>query len=115
MREYIKCNHRAAVMLFRRGSEADFDRADAIDAHNTGIASRAYTGIMEGRFDYAYIRNGVHLIVYTRSTRGNFIQASYFSNLDGDTVATMHSNITSPDKMRDTFIPGRYITMEAAA
>lgn len=66
MREYIRRTERAAVMLFRRGSDADYARLDAIDAHNHGIAIRVYNGIMDGSTSYAYIRECKRLIVYTR-------------------------------------------------
>ena len=112
-REYIKCAARAAIMCFKRGSDADFARADAIDAHNTAIAERAFTAIMNGHAEYAYIRDGKRLTVYTRSLRGNFVQASYFFEIDGDMVATMHSDIHGAQDMEHTFTPGKYINIAA--
>ena len=114
MREYIKCTSRAAEMLFKRGSEADYDRADAIDAYNTGMAERLYSGIMNGNIDYAYTRTGKQLIVYTRSLRGLFIQASYFVEISGCMEATRHSDITTANDLCKAFIPGKYINIKAA-
>ena len=111
MREYIKGTERAAVMLFRRGSDADYARLDAIDAHNHGIAIRVYNGIMDGSTSYADIREGKRLIVYTRSLRGSFVQASYFADINGDIVATMHSDIHDHAQLAGTFIPGKYINI----
>ena len=113
MREYIKGNQRAAVMLLKRGSTADYNRADAIDAHNQGIASRLFSGLMDGSISSAYQREGKRLIVYHRSTHGTHIQASYFTEIQGEMVATMHTDIFGPSKIARTFFPGRYINIYA--
>lgn len=111
MREYIRRTERAVVMLFRRGSDADEARLDAIDAHNHAIAIRVYNGIMDGSTSHAHIRDGKRLIVYTRSLRGPFVQASYFADINGDTVATMHSDLHDHAQLAGTFIPGKYINI----
>ena len=111
MREYIRRAERATMMLFRRGSDADEARVDAIDQHNGAIAVRVYNGIMDGSVNYAHIRDGKRLIVYTRSLRGSFVQASYFADINGDTVATMHSDIHDHAQLAGTFIPGKYINI----
>lgn len=110
MREYIKQSKHAAIMLFRRGSASDFARADAIEAYNKAIAKRTYDTIMSGRADYAYIRDHRRLIVYTRSLRGAFIQASYFCEIDGTMEPTMHVACNDHNAVERTFIPGKYIS-----
>ena len=114
MRKYIKGNARAAVMLLKRGSAADFERVDAIDAHNRAIAESLYNAIMNDSINHAYQREGKRLIVYTKSLRGNYIQASYFWEFNGGMEATMHTDIINPGKMESTFIPARYINIVAA-
>ena len=113
MRMYIKSGYRAALMLLRRGSEDDIKRIEAIDAHHKAIASRVYNALMDGDADYAYINNGPRKIIYTRSLRGKFVQASYFCLINGDYEATMHSDITDIKKLQDTMIEGKYITLAA--
>ena len=109
MREYIRANNHAAVMLLRRGSDADYDRADEINEHNMDIASRIFDGIMDGTIATAHQRQGTRLTIYHRSTRGDFVQASYFA----DGIATMHQDITEPAKMELSFMHGRYICIAA--
>lgn len=114
MRRYIKRSERAAVMLFRRGSSADEARMDAIEAHNADIAQSVCSGLLSGLTDYAYIRYNKHLIVYHRSTRGNFVQVSHFHYFNGEPEAVMHTDATDAKKLADTLIPGAYINIIAA-
>ena len=111
MREYIKCAHRAAIMLFRRGNEADHAKVDAIHAHNKAIATRVYNAIMDGSINHAYTRDGRRLWVYTRSLRGDFVQVSHFCDFDGTMEAISHTDATSPDKME--LLHGKYINLVA--
>ena len=113
MREYIKANKHAVLMLFHRGSDADHDHADRIKEYNMDIASRIFDGIMDGSIATAYQRKGPRLIIYHRSTRGDFVQASYFLDRNGDTIATMHEDITEPAKMESSFMHGKYINIVA--
>ena len=113
MREYIKANYQAAVMLLKRGSDFDEDRADEIQEYNMSIASRLFDGIMDGSIATAYQRKGPRLIIYHRSTRGDHVQASYFLDRNGDTIATMHEDITEPAKLESSFMHGKYINIVA--
>lgn len=113
MRRYIKRSERAAVMLFRRGSSADEARMDAIEAQHADIAQSVYSGLLSGLTDYAYIKHGKHLIVYHRSTRGEFVQASHFTYFNGEPEAVMHTDVTDAKKLADTLIPGTYINIVA--
>lgn len=111
MREYIRSPHRATLMLFKRGNNTDYARVDAIDAHNKAIATRIYNAIMDGSINYAYIRDGKRLLVYTRSLRGSFVQVSYFCDINGNMEAIMHTDATTPNKME--LLHGKYINIVA--
>lgn len=111
MREYIKSAHRAAVMLFRRGNDADYAKVDAIDAHNNAIATRVYNAIMNGSIDHAYTRDGRRLWVYTRSLRGDFVQVSHFCDFNGTMEAISHTDAHGPADME--LLPGTYINLVA--
>lgn len=108
MRFYVKSSHRAVTMLFRRTSDADYIRVDAIDRYNDAIAARLFRLIMdEGR--HAWQRDGDRLIIFHRSTRGDFVQASYFFR---DT-ASMHANCLTPGDIARALMRGRYVTIAA--
>lgn len=111
MREYIKRNQHASVMLFKRGSAEDYARAEAIDAHNTDVAQRLLKGLLSGSIDYAYMREGTRLIVYTRSLYGPHVQASYFTEAYGEPIANMHQDILNAQHLEHSFIHGRYLNI----
>ena len=110
MRQYIRCSCRAYTMLFIRDSEADEARVEAINAYNMEIASNVYNDLMNATADYAHIRDGKRLIIYHRSTRGDFVQASHFCEINGVMEAIMHTDIHTPEKLAETFIHGKYIS-----
>lgn len=109
MRDYIKRGYRAALMALTRGSDEDDARCDAIHDYNMGIAEKAYTSIMDGFYDYAYIRDGAQLRVFHKSLRGNFIQCSHFCKLNGEWEATSHADVQDIREIADELISGRHI------
>ena len=110
MRYYVKGRRRAGLMLFRRGNDADYAKVDRIDRHNLSVAESVYDAIMSGRIDYAYIRNGSRLLVYTRSLRGSFVQVSYFYDL----VPSMHTDLHTAKDLSRTLIPCKHINLKTA-
>ena len=114
MRIYIRCSRRAALNLLRRGTDDDFARAEEIDRGNMDAARRIWSGLMTGAMDYAYSHDGPRWIVYTRSLRGPFIQASYFyTDETGNMIPTMHTDASDATRLFQTLIPGKYVNCTA--
>ena len=111
MRYYLKSGRRAALMLFRRGSDADFDRADRIEEHNRGIMQGIFSGLMQGTISAAHITAGAHLDVYTKSLRGDYVQVSHFCKLRGVWEACSHSDAHSVEDLTRDLKTGRYINI----
>lgn len=109
MRIWIKAHKQASLMLFRRGNDADYERVDRIDAYNRGIAERVFNGIMNHDFDYAYIKHSYGTQIFTRSTRGNYIQVSRLA-LDG--IFNGHTDVETVEKLERELICGNYITIK---
>ena len=117
MRIYIPAARRAALMLFRRGSDADHARADALSAQREAVAADIYTGIMTGTVSEAHqITNRGHLLtIWHRSTRGDMIQESHFTRRSPaeSWTASSHRDITTPAAIDIT--GGQYITITKEA
>ena len=115
MRLYMRQTKRAALVLFKRGTDRDYERMEQLEAHNMEIARRLYAGLMDGTINHAYARKGGRLLVYTRSLRGDFVQVSHFAEIGGDWVATCHCDATSAEKVEDESIKGAYINIVLTA
>lgn len=114
MRVYIPAARRAALMLFRRGSEADYRRADALTAQRQQIAAEIFTGIMSGRISEAHQRTGKTLTIYTRSIRGEHVQETHCTlDRDGDWTPTGHGDRYNPRQI--DLAAGYYITITEEA
>lgn len=111
MRWYFKQTRRAALAVFRRGTDRDYDRLDALDEHNLEIARRLYAGLMAGTINHAYVRNGGRMDVYTRSLRGDFVQVSHFAEIGGDWVALSHCDAQDAEKLLDESRRGVYVNI----
>lgn len=114
MQIYVPATYRAALMALRRGTDADIERIDAIDAKHLAIATRLYNGIMDGTITEAhqYHCAGHGLIVYHRSTRGNHVQvSSFYRDTDGDWDAQGHKDVFSPKDI--TLQPATRLTIAA--
>lgn len=112
MRYYLKSGRRAALMLFRRGSDFDYERVDKIDAHNSALMQEIYNGLMSGTMSAAYITVGTRRDIYTKSLRGDFVQVSHFCKFRGDWEATGHGDAYTGKAMADGAMCGHYINVQ---
>ena len=114
MRVYIPATYRAALLMMRRTSADDIRRYDEIEAAHKAIALDLFARIMGGEISEAhqYFRQGRGLILYTRSTRGEFIQeTTLHRSADGSWNPISHRDITDADGI--SFQPGKHLTMTA--
>lgn len=111
MRLYLKAKRRAALMVLRRGTNADYDRVDAIEAHNRAILSRVYDGLLTGEITAARVRSPLHQDIYTRSLRGDFVQISHFGLIGGRWEALSHTDAHNVRDMTENSKCGCYITI----
>ena len=111
MRYYIKSTKEAALMVFKRGLDEDYDALDAIEDYNAEVLTGIYNAIMDGTADYAYIESDLHMDAYTRSLRGDFVQISHFGKIDGHWVALSHTDATDAKKMIEETKTGCYINV----
>ena len=109
MRFYVRGERRACLACFRDDSGKAEETYDAILEQNADIAARIFSGIMDGSFSGAYIRRGRRMETWTRSTRGNFVQKSYFYDYGEGLEATSHSDIKAARDM--DLGAGRYINI----
>ena len=83
MRIYLKGTQRAAIKALRDGDCADFDR---VMSENEAAIATVFDGLMDGRYDYAFIRKGANVSLYTRSARTDGVQRTAFWDRDGELV-----------------------------
>ena len=121
MRIWIKATHRAAIALFHKYShpetaEAAEARADAIDAHNSVIATRIYNGITEGRTLYAHqlYNSGFTRQVIHQSSRGDHLQITHLCKIGGEWTPTSHQDAHSARDIAKALIHGQYINIVTA-
>lgn len=115
-RVYVPATYRAALMDLKRGAPADYARMDAIQDQHKRIAHRVFDAIMTGEAAEAhqYYNKSCGLIIYHRSTRGNFVQESHFYRGIGSQYAwqaVSHRDITRPEDIQ--LQAGTYITITA--
>lgn len=115
-RVYVPATYRAALMDLKRGTPADYAKMDAIQDQHKHIARRVFDAIMTGEAAEAhqYYCGSCGLIIYHRSTRGNYIQESHFFRGVGTGFtweAISHHDVTTPDDIQ--LQPGTYITITA--
>lgn len=111
MRKYLRAARRAAVMLFRRGNDADWALVDEISAYNLNVMEGVINGLMDGEIGAAYIRMGRRLDVYTKSLRGEFVQISHFCELDGNMEALSHADVHTAAEALERTAVGHYINI----
>ena len=116
MRIYIPAARRASLMIFRRGSEADHARADALRAQREEIARRIFDAIMTGAAMEVHQRynDGHTMSVYHRSTRGDFIQETWLTrgpHTGGEWEPSGHHDVHSPADI--DIKAGHYLTITA--
>lgn len=110
---YIQPTAEAATLLFTRGSDADFELMDTIDAENSAAAEEAYNAVMGGAV--ASIETDAGLIVLSRSLRGDFVQVSRFLTIDNTYEATSHNDAHNATEILDNIPDGIYINIEEVA
>lgn len=111
MKVFIPSARQAALNVFRRGNDADYNRLDVIENRQLAAAKEIYSAVKSGCI--AYIETKDRLVLCTRSIRHDDIQISFFWKKDGDYIATSHVDAHDAKKVLDTLQHGKIYNVEA--
>jgi hypothetical protein len=111
MQVFIPSARQAALNVFRRGNDADYERLDIIENRQLAAAQKIYSAVKSGCI--AYIETKDRLVLCTRSIRHDDVQISYFWEKDGDYIATSHVDAHDAKKLLDTLQHGKSYIVEA--
>ena len=111
MQVFIPSARKAALNVFRRGNDADYERLDIIESRQLAAAQKIYNAVKSGCI--AYIEAKDRLVLCTRSIRHEDVQISYFWKKDGDYIATSHVDAHDAKKLLDTLQHGKSYIVEA--
>ena len=112
MRIYLKGTHRAALRMFRHGDHSDIDR---ITAENDAAIATVFDGLMDGRYEYAFIRDGENVHLYTKSARIDGVQRTTFWDRNGEWVPLSDQQYHNvKDWKRDGYPSRRYMNVKVA-
>ena len=111
MQVFIPSARQAALNVFRRGNDADYERLDIIENRQFAAAQKIYNAVKSGCI--AYIETKDRLVLCTRSIRHDDVQISYFWKEDGDYIATSHVDAHDVKKLLDTLQHGKTYIVEA--
>lgn len=110
MQVFIPSARKAALNVFRRGNDADYERLDIIESRQLAAAQKIYSAVKSGCI--AYIETKERLVLCTRSIRHEDVQISYFWKEDGDYIATSHVDAHDANKILDTLQHGKFYNVE---
>ena len=111
MRVFIPSARQAALNVFRRGNDRDYEILDNIENRQLAAAKVIYSAVKAGCI--AYIETKDRLVIVTRSIRHDDLQISFFWKCDDDYIATSHVDAHDEKKLLDTLQHGKSYIVEA--
>ena len=112
MRVYLRGAYRAALKALRDDDCADIDR---VTAENETAIRAVFDGLMDERYDYAFIRKGRLVHLYTRSARISGVQETTFMDEDGELVPLSDQQYRDAKSwIKDGYPEGCYINVKVA-
>lgn len=111
MRIYLKALYRATIRMFHTGDPEEVER---LEAENGAALARVYDGIADGRYDYAYVRQGHMVRLYTRDMAADGrVRKTHFIRMDnGELLPTTHHVFRDAAEMaKDAYPHGVYVNI----
>ena len=112
MRFYLKATCRAAIKALRDDDCEDFDRAVS---ENEAVIRSAFDGLMNGQYDYAFIRRNNAVTLYTRSAKTDGVQLTAFWDRDGELIPLSDGQYRDAESwISDGYPDGCYLNVSVA-
>ena len=111
MRIYLRATYRAALRMFHTGSAEEVKR---LEAQNGAVLASVYHDLEDGRYDYAYVRQGKLITLYTRNPTGTHVRrTSFYYAEDGELIPQSHHIFKDAAEMAavEFFPHGAYINI----